>query len=328
MRIFNILVLLVSFNLSAKAQGTYTISLKKLDLPASSMPFTISELIDARVNKNSVGIVQRGSKPDLAVFDEPGLDAVYDLFSRSGMISADKGLVVRITLLKISEISSTWNTTDKAEVSMDILIADNGSYYYICTLRSGEESTDFQSHNQHGAHLVAALRKALMQYNDGTREPNVDRTFTREELLDTDLSFSVPELMPILLDPVIKEGYYVSFDEFTNNKPSISIDCKVKLSSPVVAKCGEETSETTLFGYARDNQLFIYLHDHFYPLERRGDRFYFYGPGNISKVTGNNVGNAGVFLGAAAIPLLLSNKYKTLYILDLQNGSVRNVTGL
>jgi hypothetical protein len=124
-------------------------------------------------------------------------------------------------------------------------------------------------------------------------------------------------------DTKFKDGYYASFEEFVNNKPSISIDCEVKFDSTVTVVCGDKEKEApALYGFAKDNKLYILLHQEFFELERRHDTFFFRGPQKSAQSASKRIAEYYFMT-----PRLNSGRYHELYMIDMRSGWVRSITG-
>jgi hypothetical protein len=315
---------------TAQAQKFYKISLKDFKIDAKDINFTISEIIDARSDKNTIGIVQSGlnNKSTFATFESPGFGEVEQLLKNSGLYAHD-GLSLRINVLKISENTTLIKETAKAELNIDFFIRHADLYYYISSVFTSAEPGGIDVTKKQAANIVTAIEKALVMFSQQKNEVDPTRSFSLEDLQDPKLELRDPSSVPILTSEKLNDGYFASFDEFLNNEPSISIDCRIKLSAPVRAICNEVTREVpTLYGFSHNNKLYILYHREFHELEKRNDTFYFYGPSKISKSPTTAL--ATTYFGAMGIvdrELSGRGKYSSLYMLDIKTGMVRNITG-
>lgn len=317
---------------SADAQKLHKISLEKFKIDNEEINFTVSEVLDARKEKNSLGVVQSGltNKPNFAVFEKPGLGEIEKLLENSGLHSETNGLSLRINTIKISEVSTIWKETAKAELSIDFFVTYENRYYYITSVFVSAEPKGIETTKEHPENIVTVIEKAFISYSNKKNEADPARAFTKDELLDPSLSLRDPMSMPILRDEKFNDGYYASFEEFVNNQPSIPIDCEVNFSDPVEVLCGEKSTElSTLFGFAHDNKLFILFHHQFFELKKRKDTFYFNGPAKITAAHKQNLrsGFFGPALLAATI-LMDHGTYSELYVLSMETGVVKSLTGL
>jgi hypothetical protein len=326
-----IAAMITLYAISANAQKLHKISLEKFKIDNKEINFTVSEVLDARRDKKIVGVIQSGlnNKPNLAQFETPGLTEIEELLKNSSLYSASNGLALRITTLKISENATIWKETGKAELSIDFFIRHENKYYYINSIFTSAEPKGIDVTEKHAANIVDVLEKSFITYSKQKNEVNSQLALTTQEMLDPNITLRNPMSMPILAVEKYKDGYYASFDEFVNNKPSIDINCRVKFSEPVKIVCNKEsTNVPTLYGFAQDNKLYILYHHQFFELEKRQDTFYFYGPSRISKSPTNNLAEA-YFGGASAAGsfVMPRGKYSPLYVLNMETGAVTNLTG-
>lgn len=313
--------------ITAEAQKLYQISLDELKINNRDISLTVSEILDARKDKHTLGVIQKGlkNKPDLAVFEKPGLREIEQFLKSSGIYSEANGLALRITALRISEHTGNWKETAKAELSIDFFLRFENQYYYINSVFTSAEPTGMDVTKKHAANIATVIEKAFVLYSGKKNEVKPDRAFTKEELLDPSLTLRDPLSMPIFVDEKFNDGYYVSFEEFVNNQPSIGIDCAVKFGEPLKVRCDKESEEIlTLYGFAHKNKLHILYHHQFFELEKRDDAFYFYGPTKMSKNPTNNIGQVYFAAGTLVVP---RGTYSSLYMLDLETGTVKNMTG-
>lgn len=316
--------ILVASSFSAYGQEIFTISLAKFSVQSDSISFKISEIIDARKDNKVVGIIQRGVKnrKDLAVFERPGIQELEDLMNRSNLISKENGVIMRISRLYISELTAMWKETAKAELSADFFIHYKGNYYYITSVYETIETRGSDVTQYHAENIASVIGNALVQFSTRAHEVSSEQPYSKEDLTDPSENFRPISTMPIVQTADYKDGYYTTFEEFLTNEPSISIDCAVKLNEPTVVKCGREEKEVSVYGFAKDNQLFIAFHQEFYPLTKINNEFIFYGP---REMTGKDIEDA---YKGMIIPRQLGKRgHSARYAIDLTTGSIKNETG-
>jgi len=102
---------------ASKCQDTCKISLGKFSIKSKIISVKITEIVDARKDKNTLGIVQVGShnQKDAASFYLPGLQEVEELLSRSDLVSSG-GFLMRFRNLAISEFTDAGKENFKAEL--------------------------------------------------------------------------------------------------------------------------------------------------------------------------------------------------------------------
>ena len=315
---------------NALAQKFYQISLDDFAIETNEINFTVSEIIDARKDKNSLGVIQTGlnNKRNFAVFEKPGLGEIENLLKTSGLYKEHNGLSLRITALKISENALTWKETAKAELNIDFFIRHDDLYYYVSSVFASVEPKGLDVTGMQAENIVDVIGTAFTIFSKQKNEVNADRTFTLEELTDPTVSLRDPLSMPIMKDQKIKAGYYATFEEFVNNAPSIDIDCKIKFSSPVKTVCGDLVTEVpTLFGFAHEDKLYILYHHQFFELEKKHNTFFFDANPRLSKNSPDDVTDSDFTASAIAGMFDSSRSSSFIYMLDIKTGLVRGITG-
>jgi len=325
-----IFLLLSQLCSTANGQSLFTISLERFSINKDSIPFKIAEVVDGRRDKKVIGIIQLGlnNRKEIAVFEKPGLQEIENLFQRSGLISRETGFVLRVSKLFISEITQTWKETAKAELAVDFFIPYQGRYYHLTSIYTTVEPNGLDVTQTHGANIVSVVEKSLAQLASGLNSMDEAKSYTRENLDDPQFSFRDIDSMPIIQTDQYKDGYYTTFDEFLNNAPSLDITCKAKLGAKPKIKCGDKEESINLYGYAKDNQLYVLFHQRFYPLEKTDNGFFFRGPDEISPRVTSDMTTGWIAAGALGGGLAASShKYQALYYIDLRDGSIKNRTG-
>jgi hypothetical protein len=319
--------------LPAYAQKLYVMSLDDYLLNADAITFSVAEIIDARKDNKSLGVVQTGlnNRPRFVVFEKPGMTEIEDLLKNSGLYSAERGLAIRFTVLKISEYTTLFAETGKAEVSIDFFVPYENHYYYITSVFTSAEPDGIGVTYKQTENFVTTLEDALIIFSNQKHEAKPDMAFTKEDLLDPYLVLREPLSMPIMTDKRIKDGYYASYEEFINNQPSISIHCLIDSSYPATVTCGGDVTEApNLYGYARGNKVYILYHEEFHELMKRNNTFYFNGP---SRISGSSEGVAQAYSGSGGSGGLIApfigsrRRVSDLFMLDMSTGTARNITG-
>lgn len=331
MKNYTPLLFFAVLSITTYGQDLFTISLEKFSIKRDSIPFKVSEVIDGRKDKKIIGIIQLGlsNRKDFAVFEKPGLQEIEDLMGRSGLISKENGLVMRVSKLYISEITQTWKETAKAELSVDFFILQQNDYYYLTSIYTTAEPNGVDVTREHASNIVTVLKKSLTQFTSRMSKIDQAESFTREELMDPTYGFRNVSTMPIVQATQYKDGYYTTFDEFVNNEPSLDIQCKIKLGANPKIKCGDKEESTGIYGFAKDNQLYVLFHQHFYLLEKNKNGFFFQGPRETSSRAMGDLAKGWVTAGALGGGLgFSSHQYNAFYSIDLSSGSIKNATGL
>ena len=175
----------------------------------------------------------------------------------------------------------------------------------------------------HADNIFSVIENALIQFSGKANEIGSEQPYRRDELADPTQHFRFMENLPIVTAERFNEGYFTNFDEFLLNKPTLSLHCDVKINSTPVVKCGNDEKRINVYGYAKDNQLYIAFHQKFYPVERINDEFFFYGP---REITGKDIEDT---YKAMIVPGQLGSKkgHTAQYKIDLLTGSIEMESG-
>lgn len=316
--------LLLSANVFGQDSFKISLDIGKIE----NLTYKISKIIDSRRDKNSIGFVRNGhaSKGEIVVFNTPGLEEVNNLLNRSGLID-ENGIVLRVNRIYFSEIKRAISKTSRVEVSINVLIQGPDDLYYYITSVSGYDesvgSAEFPINHQ--ALLVSALQKALEKFIFNESAMVSPTGYTYDELVQG-LEINHNQEYPILSANSYNDGFYVTFEEFLNNQPSIVGDCDLKFENSIVIKCNNsEETEISLFGFAKENQLYIIYHQQIFQLYKENNTFYFKGPTKFSKSSSDSgwmlFGLAGTFA------TMNMRSYHLIYKINMEDGSVKSVTG-
>ena len=320
-----ILFLLASY--SAYGQKFFKVSLADHYIDVK-FPFSISEVVDGRKDRTTIGLVQLGAnnRKEFAVFRKPGLTEIDELLMRSGA-KGDSGIVMRINHIHVSEITRSLKETGKAEISADYFIRRANAYHYLGSAYSSSEGSGFDVTRAHGANIAHAIKKNLQLFNSRQVQVVPESGFTIAELSDGSEVFRDIDRMPVVMEEKFNEGFYASFDEFVENAPSISMACEINVEERIKVRCDGLELSVDVYGFSKDNQLYIFFHDDFYPLIRDGVDFYFEGPRIPG--TGPAVRRGWMIAGLVGAAIASSNTaYNMVYKVDLSTGSIRSVTGI
>jgi hypothetical protein len=196
------------------------------------------------------------------------------------------------------------------------------NYYYITSVYSTTEPRASDVTELHPSNIVTVIEKALVQFSVKASEVNSVQPFTKEELMDPFQSFRSVSSMPIVQTSQYNDGYYATFDEFVQNRPSISIGCDVKLNTSAKIKCDGNETEASIYGYAKDNQLYIAFHQGFYPLKKINNGFIFYGPREMS---GKDIEDA--YRGMIVPRQIGRRGHNAVFTVDLSTGGIKSEIG-
>jgi hypothetical protein len=169
----------------AKSQDTLRISLSEFSIKFRDS-LRLCEIIDARENKNTIGIFRLGSnnQKSPATFASPGLQEIEELFKRSSLITPDAKYLMRIRRLDLSEGAENGKELIRVEFHADFFYRLGGVYYYIDETWSKSSSTNASYAQIIADHVSNSLR--FFPFSD--RKPHFGKPFTKGELGDPGLS--------------------------------------------------------------------------------------------------------------------------------------------
>src|SRR5690606_18161338 len=186
--------------------------------------FYISEIVDARSNKDIIGIVQRGlnNKQQVAKFKnglQPELKSVVaDLYQQSNLTP----LIVRVLKLNVFERTLLNSETAIAEVIVEFYTKTNAGMALVKSAASTVTSSGLDVTKSHGRNIERCLVDCLNQVN--TFLSHKPHTFDDAPAVDYKTLFETPDALAeykynILVDRSRVKGVYRNFIEFRDNAP-------------------------------------------------------------------------------------------------------------
>ena len=174
---------------TTKCQDTLNISLGKFSIKSKIISVKISEIVDARKDKNTIGIVQLGSQNqnDSASFYLLGLKEVEELLTRSGLVSSEGGFLMRIRNLAISEFTDAGKENFKAELYVEFFRQVSNYYYPYQKISASDQSN--AATRSHAENIVGVIKGALDFFSSMGGYTHYEQPFTKEDLMDPDRSF-------------------------------------------------------------------------------------------------------------------------------------------
>ncbi|UOQ67333.1 hypothetical protein [Hymenobacter volaticus] len=339
MKIYYLLLLLLPF--ASYAQGpVYQVDLQEQKLSLPNATFHISEVLDLRVNTNTIGWVQRGLyNVRVPANLKGGATNCLTQWLQSQMPAqpGSRPVIMRIHDLRIGEIIKATSEKAKAIVDVDFLVLQPDGRYYILLrhpdeeIHGGIETTSFHDDN-----IAACLQRGVTLLNTLSWDQRLSNapSVTAEQIrYRTDRA---PEVYtyPILTATVPTRGLYSSFLDFRRNQPDTATAFEVEKQPRTNAEW-QNTEEIKLYngsgatrvelakvwGFSDGQQLYIRHRNRYYPLQRAGNDFTFEGhagadAGAVS--TASFIGGAaGGIIAAAA-----TTGHRQEYTLDIATGRV------
>lgn len=321
---------LLGCGLSAQNTHSLTISLEKIE---TKVPFLVTQVVDGREDKSNIGWVQKGlgNVRRNAVVPRGIAREMYESLLRNNVMDANgPKTIIRIDYLAISEQTKASSETAKAEVVLDLFLLKGDSAKFIARRHSTQESRGMDVTSKHPRNIVEAFDEILAAF--ALHFPESDSTtkyipFAAVEKFETDRESS-PLSAPIFVAEKFPTGLYTSFEEFYQNKPSVSSGYEV---SPAAGKSikvkwitqdgATKRVKDDVYAVGYLGEIYVFFNRDFYLLEKRADGLYFVGPpvpDAVDMILGGVLGGA---LGAAAFGA--AGAERTLYKIDLSNGAVR-----
>jgi hypothetical protein len=174
---------------ASMCQDTCKISLGKFSIKSKIISVKISEVVDARKDKNTIGVVQIPSQnqKDTASFYLLGLKEVEELLTRSDLVSSEGGFLIRIRNLAISEFTDAGKENFKAELYVEFFRQVSNYYYPYQKISTSNQSNS--ATRSHAENIVEALKGALNFFSVNGGYTHYEQPFIKEDLMDPDLNF-------------------------------------------------------------------------------------------------------------------------------------------
>jgi len=308
------------------AQRTYTIRLGNVYIDPTTR-FKVNRVVDGRKNKVDIGRVQPNgwaSRPEIAVLDQPLEQGMQDLLIRCYLISAGSdGYLMRVTRLWVSEIKAKNKgmKTILAEVAFDVFqMKDLDSCYYVGSALGRAETDGITTSQKHSENIGHALEDAIGHLT--IKQSDSHNYFAIADLGQADFSFRDPNGTAVLMEDHHPDGVFLTYDEFLNNKPSITAGYEVEMGKTVklyrVDEAGKKEQVTDgVYALCKDNELYVLFTKSFFVLQKRSGSFHFIGPALFDPAGGRN----WIMFGATGVAVeAVTRSVKIHYRIDLDSG--------
>lgn len=328
------------FCLTTQAHSQTLISLPGRRITIKNPKFYISEIIDARSNREMVGIVQRGLKnrQETASLEngfQDELKGTLDAFlkPRAGLTP----LIVRVLKLNVYERTLLNSETAVAELIVEFYKKTDRGLALVKSAGSSVTSSGFDVTGSHGRNIELCLADCLGQVNDFLLK---DPVALEGPLTDYGKLSDPPHILddyehPILRDTFLVKGVYRNFIEFRNNAPGIvdfSIKEKMNYTGTVydvtrgVVKTADG-KETNVWGYADDEGIFIKLGEEFFQVFAEDGILWFEGYDVSDFKTDVSIPGRSIFMAAFTGYLFYQirvdwNAEKIKYAINMGNGDL------
>ncbi|QHT70581.1 hypothetical protein GXP67_29975 [Rhodocytophaga rosea] len=338
--ILSLFVFFCHFSASAQVHG---VSLSKQTFVLPGRKFYISDIIDARIDKNNIGWVRKGltntkMEADLKKRFKPEL---MDFFNRNLPPYTNlQPVIVKVLKFQITEHNGAATESAKAEIVIDFIYKQEDNYYNLFRGIGVTKSGNLDVTLMHADNIRSALVQCLTQFVNEDIEHYLERASVSnwEEISKDFIATLETHQYPILTDSVLKKGIYQRFSDFRNNSPvtapnlvmeQVSREAKhlqhiYEVKPYLLDEKGNRKSLKNVWGFSDGENLYIYHDKDYFLMDRSGGTYAFYAFGptqtNYTAITAGAV--MGGLVGAVAIGAATQKSTQAEYILDMITGHV------
>ncbi|EON76919.1 hypothetical protein ADIS_2580 [Lunatimonas lonarensis] len=335
-RILSILVTSLLIGYTPVFGQTHFLTLNDQRIDLSATPFTITKVIDERVDKSNIGWTQKGmgNMRVNAGFTNPFDVEILD-FLRNNLGSEGPEIQVVIRNLKIAEKTGFSKETGTCELSVDFLLEDASSLYRVLQTTVVAEVTGTDVTKKHPTNIASAFKMSFERLSSVDLSDKKNLYAIALSDIGTDLPDSIKYNYPIFTQP-IKNGVYADYEELKNNNPSnmdsFYIEKRPRQSNPwlgtfeVIPKFeGSNQKVKKVWAIALDGEVYVYHQREFFPLSISHYELFFQGygiPSGQGVSTGALIGGligAGI---ASGIESSNAKKQMVSYYIDPSSGGI------
>ena len=292
------------------AQKTETLHLLSHRVQISSSVFSNVEVIDNRINTESIGFIQRGAfnnKVALALV-QPMKDEITSVANKliEGANKQEGTLLINIRYFNISEVSKEVSEKGFFALNAGFYIKQGSDYRFLFSIDStfamkagGLDVT---------SKLLDTIPEVLAGYINQAAGFDLSKAGSKLYTADNIQHMSDVEKkeIPIYGIDIHKKGLYATYDDFKNNRPreDVFIENKKGFSRPFIhemkanGKKGAEIKHKYYYVVCDGEKMFVSNAYGLYPLTKRDNDFYFIGVGKDEADVGTVV-LAGALMGFA-----------------------------
>lgn len=180
---FYLLIQLLSFNCNAN-DGIHKISLKNEKIEIQDFNFSITRVLDQRLNKYIIGSVQKGlsNKRFPADFEKKLVEEFGDLIINSGLQSKEKDeLVLIINSIWIDEKTSA--TKELGLIDLDFYIAQiqNDGYLILDEQNISISKSTLDATSGHDKRIALALENGLINFQKKSKNEYINQVYVQKK---------------------------------------------------------------------------------------------------------------------------------------------------
>ena len=294
--------------------------------PLEKKEFFITQVIDNRQNRTSIGIVQKGmaNRPVPAIFDI-GLEfQLMKAFSVLLPVSKTP-LIARINKLYISEKTAAFSELGRCEMEIEFLKNIDGELYTLGEFYSKVDGKGMDVTKKHDERIIEAMVSCINQYSKSVDNPS-DLKLAQPKDKEIEYSFN--------FEQPLKKGLYLNYKNMLNNTPNNTLEYDVKVISGKsemqryrINYKGRNKRIKGFFAYSDESRIYLNATaysaaEYFIPAQLLGRYIYFedvFTPKNMNQMA-YMYGAMGALLAGAA------GSKKRGIVLDTKTGLIHVLT--
>lgn len=304
-------------------QSDYQLSLTGQRINITVNQIWINEIIDVRNDKSNIGFVQKGisNARRNATFEKSFESELKDFINSNLKLSENPLLVaLRVNHFHISEETRFSSEFAYAEISVDLLVKAGESYHFVKQLEAKTQVKGMDVTSKHPKNIAAAFEEIFANVNSddiksrlGENAPIHKDSLEISSLAVKNLRILEKYQFPFLTENM-KDGFYNSFYDFRDNKPSdgpnIYLLKKDKSKKSEVDEVIPYYSDSNkklkddYWGFCLNDTIYIQADKKYFPLEFDGNSYTFYAyrgsDPNYYNPSAGAAATAGILGGAIA----------------------------
>lgn len=223
-----------------------------------SQNFYITEVIDSRLNRENIGVIQKGisNKQTPAMFDDTFEKYLLKTFRvLLPNVEPRKPLKVSVRTLSISERTSAFSELGSCDVVLEFLKEKDSSVYSLGTFSSLVEGKGADVTGKHDERILEAITDCILQFSESKWEENEGvKVHLEEEQADFVFNPESP----------LQKGLYTNFNDFISNTPidTVAYDVYIleqnkKVDRHQIYYHGTKRRVKNLFGFSDGKDVYL-----------------------------------------------------------------------
>ncbi len=316
----NLIFFFLVFGLfQANAQKDLKVTLEP-DSPLNT-DFFIDEIIDARVNKENIGVAQRGAfnKQVPAHFSEDFVTHLKGYFDALLPKEENKTpLILKVHQLYISERTAAMSELGTCEVQLEFLKDENGKQFSLGTFSSQVEKGGMDATAGHPKRIKQAIQNCLEE-------------FAKSEWKNTEM-IAAGDMEPAAFEPQkeLLKGLYMNFADLKSNKPKNDISYYTQMIAKdkksehyMVYHNGKKKRVKNLFGFSDGENIYLnatrYTQKEYFVKSMLKGRYIYFEDHYSSTIAAASFGVVGALASMKHTGIILDTKTGITSVLNNKN---------